>query len=272
MADVVKAKKQILTPSSLLFLDLPDYHLCVDDYASHDVAHEQGTSHLANSFEEFFSDFDPDDFDYVFIFSDHGCKLGREGADHQLKFLNDDRSKVVMFVRQKNAHGIEHVDSLTSIMDIYPTLSQLLEPKKKEDSDGISLFSPQEGRLVVLEDQSSFAPSIGGYHDLWGVRSSENFYIQSLSDSILFKVNAVGGYDEIEKPLPCLIQQFTGALEEHACSYVDNLKQVKILNYYHKLKARRGHYSDGRKRPHRYVTLVFRVLMKFMRTVWSILR
>ena len=97
----------------LLFVDLQDYHACVDDFGSLGRAHRCGDRQLSLAFDKVFQDYSVDDFDVILVLSDHGCKLSgdkRYQEPHYLPF--DDRSKIVMFVHRKGDSGLECDDHL----------------------------------------------------------------------------------------------------------------------------------------------------------------
>ena len=91
------------------FISLTDYHWAMDDYGHNSWGDYYGQKHLSNCFEKIFNRFVPDTFDYIFIFSDHGLKLN-EGIKTKTKkkiyLINDDRSKIVLFVRKKGCKRI----------------------------------------------------------------------------------------------------------------------------------------------------------------------
>lgn len=58
-----------------MFVHLNDYHQSVSDYGCTSLSDYKGQIHLSNAFEILFTHIEKDNFDYIFIFSDHGCKL-----------------------------------------------------------------------------------------------------------------------------------------------------------------------------------------------------
>lgn len=243
-ADISKSE------DAFVFLNLPDYHHAVADYGGGGKSDRKGNEFLSNSIDIFFSRIPCDEFDWIFLFSDHGCKLNDDlGIREKILLLNDDRSKIVMFLHKRGDRDIKFSDNLTSICDVYPTIRQLLDLGGPTETDGISLFQCAKERAVVIEDHSSFIPSIGGRPSIWAVRSERHFYIEDLERRILFSVCGVGQYEQIKKIPPLLQAQFEEILRRNSFSYGEIMKEKKIMIYYDHMKNERLTYSDGTKRP-----------------------
>ncbi len=235
------------------FLSLPDYHWAMDDYGHNLEGHQQGNRHLSNSFDLIFNSLPSGAFDYIFVFSDHGCKLGGEmSTEDKLSLLNDDRSKIVMLVCKEGdaVSELNKCSDLTSILDVFPTLCELLGCPPQYNLPGGSFFasSSVKNPFIVFEDHSLFAPSLESPHDLWGVRTKDYFYIESLEERILLKVEGLNHYSTVTEPNLGLIKKFQEIMEIHTCSYLDNKKQHEILQYYGGFSHVTGYYSDGEPR------------------------
>lgn len=231
------------------FIGLNDYHWAVDDYGHNSRGDYYGQMHLSNCFEKIFRKIKPDIFDYIFIFSDHGCKLNEElKREKKIYLINDDRTKIVMFVRKKGCNGIKKVSRLTSIMDVLPTLVDIMDDKNSYSFDGISLFKETQNRYIVIEDQSVFASSVGMIHDLWGVRTDTHFYFSTFYGSILLKVISDNKYEEEKNPDNTLISELQEKIMDVACAYTKNMEENEILVKYRAMSTQRDKYSDGQKR------------------------
>jgi hypothetical protein len=249
------------TDRLLVFASLTDYHMAMNDYGHNSWGDHFGQKHLANSWRLIFGEFQPDDFDYVLVFSDHGCKLhGELVREKPLLLLNDDRSKIVMFLRQKGSQMLKYRHDITSIMDVLPTFRDILHISQPPTVDGCSLLSSQAERFVVLEDHKDFSPEIGAIHELWGIRTAQHFYLESLSDQILLRISDDGQYVAVEDPNPALVEEFKAKIATFACSYTDNKKQYEILEYYRKMKNDKNLYSDGERRLLRGESMLFRLM------------
>jgi len=251
------------------FIVLKDYHWAIDDYGHNSLGDYYGQKHLSNCFEMIFNKLTPNNFDYIFIFSDHGCKLYKElKREKKIYLINDDRSKIVMFVRKKGCNDIKKVSRLTSIMDVLPTLVEIIEKKNSYAFDGISLFKEMRSRYIAIEDQSIFTSSVDMIHDLWGVRTDTHFYFSSFNDSILLKVISDNKYEEEKNPDNTLVLKLQKKIKDVACSYTKNMKEHEILVKYGALSTDRYKYSDGQKRKNEKY-FVLRLIGKIFKNIYQ---
>lgn len=252
------------TDKIFAFASLSDYHMAMDDYGYNSWGNHFGQQHLANAWRMIFSEFQPDDFDYVLVLSDHGCKLHDELVrERPLLLLNDDRCKIVMFLRQKGDQVLQYCHDITSIIDVLPTFRDILQVSQPPPVDGCSLLSPQADRFVVLEDHKDFSPKIGGIHELWGIRTAQHSYLESLSDQVLLSTSNDGQYAVVADPSPVLVEEFEAQIATIACSYTENKKQYEILKYYRMMKGDKDFYSDGERRLLRRESILFRLINRF---------
>jgi hypothetical protein len=231
------------------FIALDDYHWALDDYGANSRGDYYGQKHLSNFTDKIFNKFAPDTFDYIFIFSDHGFKLRDEQkTEKKIYFTDDARSKIVMFVRKKGCEGIEKMSNLTSIIDILPTLTHILNDKTNYSFDGVPLFDKIQNRYIVIEDYIGFPPKMDAIHELWGIRTDTHFYLTTLSEDILLNVVSENGYREEKRADSSLIAEFQVKIGDISCSYYENMRLRKILKSYEAMKGYRDKYADGEKR------------------------
>ena len=65
--------------------------------------------------------------------------------ENRLLFLNDDRTNITMIMRKKNDNVLKKDNSLRTLVDIVPTISEILELKTNK-LDGISLLNNISGQ------------------------------------------------------------------------------------------------------------------------------
>jgi len=81
---------------------LTDFHWALDDYSACAEGVEQGLRILKESISNFFKKISPKQFDYIFIFSDHGFKYNIEYEKEEKQYLlNRDRANTLMYVIKK---------------------------------------------------------------------------------------------------------------------------------------------------------------------------
>lgn len=234
--------------NQFFFVTLIDYHWSIDDYGANSLGDYKGQKHISNYLNGFFDDIEPDSFDYIFLFSDHGYWLNSEKNESKLFLTNDNRTKITMFVRKKGDSRVVINDKLSSIMDIFPTIQNILGMRNRFASDGISLFDKDEHNNIVIEDHKTFGVTIGQVLENWAVRTKNYFYFRNLEKNALFKVISPNKYKEVLEPDVNLINELEKEIERKSLSYVENKKQYEILKYYREMLYSKDPYADGEPR------------------------
>ncbi|MDB9900849.1 hypothetical protein OAD37_03555 [Gammaproteobacteria bacterium] len=161
-----------------LFVSIPDYHWAFDDFG-YSVSGEKKAYKVTKSvFDIVFKNLNKDDFDHIFIFSDHGFKFTVEQKREPKSFmLNEDRTNSIMLHRTKGQESLVKNDKLCSIADLYPTYEAILYSHQTKN---FSLLSDNEHKFIVLEDHINFAPSINQNIELWALVNKDIIYIREL--------------------------------------------------------------------------------------------
>ena len=231
------------------FASISDYHWAISDYGSNKKGDRYGQKHVANCLDRIFDKIEPDAFDYIVLFSDHGFKAQQDLKENKLRFLNDDRTRIVMMVRKKGAKKIEKKDNLTTIMDVFPTFMDILHDKTDVSLDGVSLFKEKKDRCVIIEDYYGFFTEIGRDFELWGARTDKYFYITNVYDSMLLKDVKKGKFVEEKNPDEKMIKEFEKKIIKDAISFEGNKEIGDVLKRLRKRKDKTpDRYADGDKR------------------------
>ena len=183
--------------NNIYFVQNMDYHYCVDDLSASHKSETQGNKRVADSINRVLENRKDDFFDLIIIFSDHGCKLIGESQNWD-SFLDEDRTKILMFIHRKGDQGINKVRHLTSIIDLYPYLfEKYLQDFGTNPAslvfDGKSLDCPESDRLLFVEDHynyskgKGFSTSFGSLTNIWGVVSDRFRYTETLDGLINIK-------------------------------------------------------------------------------------
>jgi|AntAceMinimDraft_10_1070366.scaffolds.fasta_scaffold01354_6 arylsulfatase A-like enzyme len=249
-------------------ISLIDYHKSIRDNGASSLGDYWGQQHLVNAIEHFFDNIDADNFDYIFIFSDHGFVLKSEKKINTLFFTHDKKTKITMFIRKKGDDKITINDKLSSIMDVFPTLQDILNITTKTKSDGISLFDNKEHESIVIEDHKDFNVSLEQVIENWAVRTKEYFYFKNLEENALFRVNSTNNYSRITQPDDILVKKLEKMIEQKSSSYKNNLKQYKILKYYKQMSESRDTYSDGQNRVKNIHNIFFKIKRKLLSNIY----
>ena len=250
--------------NQLFFINIPDYHTCVDDYYGLPISAKIAYNKIINSFNQIFAILDKESIDYSFIFSDHGCILtDDEKNEYPIKLLDDNRSKIYLQVKKMHEKTIKYDNKICSIMDIYPTLMDIFKHSSNENIDGISLFKEENNRCLILEDQSKFPPGLGGYHDLWGYRDKNYFYLESLEQKLLLKEVKNSTYKKEEIKNTHLMNKIKIKLQEDCASYKEIKKQTQILESYKLISYSLEEYTDGSKRISNTHKIIMKLISRF---------
>lgn len=257
--DLFKFSKNIkLKNNHLVFISIPDYHWALQDWGYTERGERIAISETYNSISDVFENLDKDDFDHIFLFSDHGFKFGYQSRFEQwYQFLNRDRSNIFMFHRRKGDNKLTFNEKLCSIQDVANTIDEISGKENK-----FSLFSNKERSHIVIEDHFSIQPpKVNQNVDIWAVITKEEEYIRTLEKGVLIKDNEVISkkiipfYDEILKKE----SQFGKYYDEH----------MKIFQY-HELILAQTKFMNGSARPengikHNFLRLIqkYKDLIKY---------
>ena len=258
LESIIKAKNKILNDKdSLTFLDFPDYHFAVDDFCGDMKAHNYGLEKLLNSLKIFFSSFNFDDFDEIFLFSDHGCVFSND-KDKIYNNICDKRSKILMLHRSKFRKEFTYNDNLCSIMDVFPTIHEKLGVKSKINFDGSNLY--KSTNHIVLEDNTSFMPSLNTMNNLWGVRYNDFFFIFYNDLIYSYEVDKEHLLKFREKNIePNFLDELVLLLDKHTSSWLITKKHKTILKKYKSMKLIKPRYNDGSKRASYRFTYFYKI-------------
>jgi hypothetical protein len=173
----------VLKDKHFVFISIPDYHWAFDDYG-YSVDGEKKAYNITKSvWDIVFKNLNKDNFDHIFIFSDHGFKFNAERKfEQKALMLNEDRTNNILIHRVKKQNKLEKNGKLCSLTDLYATYEDILN---KDISKGISLFSKKEHDFIVLEDHMNFEPSVNQNIELWAVVTRNSIYIRELDKAIL---------------------------------------------------------------------------------------
>ena len=247
----VKREKDIF-----IFLTFSDFHdvMSVENYDKKKV--KKGKEQLNKIISYIFKIFNKDDFDYIFIFSDHGCCYSEEKKD-KLYLLNDNRTRITLQVRKKYESNIKENLDLKSILDIFPTWCFLYNKKIK--SDGKILFKNDSNRKIGIESSSKFTTDIWAKSDLWAVITKNEIIITDKKKKIIFQNQL--GKNKILPSSSLLTKEINDILKRETVFFEE--KEIKIKKDIKK-SCKRLFYSDGsflKSEKQRYIYIYLRYLI-----------
>jgi arylsulfatase A-like enzyme len=221
-----------------LFVSIPDYHWAFDDYGYSTHGEKEAYQVTKSVYDIVFKNLNKDDFDHIFIFSDHGFKFHAETKLEDKKMmLNTDRTNCILLHRAKEQKEINIDDRLCSLADMMPTYKELLGCK----DHGYSIFHGKYREFVVIEDHINFAPSVNQNIDLWAVVKKDSIYIRTLEEAITI--------DRFDKTISKDIDAENDKILEENSSfgmYMDEYQ--KIFIYRDNIRAKNDNYMNGKIR------------------------
>jgi arylsulfatase A-like enzyme len=151
----------------------------------------------------------------VVIWSDHGWQLGEK--QHWRKFAlweNVIRTVLMMKVPEgikampKGSNNGKTTENLTSLLDIYPTLVELCNLKKRDDFDGVSLKPilkhPRRVRprpIITTYDYGSYSVRYENWHYIRYLDDSEELYDLNEDPEEWINIADLNAFLEIKKML-----------------------------------------------------------------------
>lgn len=203
-----------------LFLSIPDFHWAFDDFGYSVSGEKKAYKVIKKSvFDIVFKNLNKDDFDHIFIFSDHGFKFNVERKfEPKAYMLNEDRTNNIMIHRSKGQEDLIENNKLCSLADLYPTYEEILSANQPK---GFSLLSDDEHEFIIIEDQINFTPSINQNTELWALINRDFIYIRELDKVTLINRKT----REVSNPI---IKKFDQILKNNSSfgTYIDEYEKI----------------------------------------------
>ncbi len=237
-----------LKDKHFVFVSIPDYHWAFDDFGYSKNGEKKAYIETKSAYDIIFKNFDKDDFDHIFIFSDHGFKFFSEFKMQESAYmLNEDRTNNIMIHRTKGQNALIKNNKLCSLADVYSTYEDIL---KLNITKGISLLDQKERSFVVLEDHISFAPSVNQNIELWAFVKRDLIYIRELGKAILIDRRT-------GKVINKIIDEYDKILKENSSFgiYIDEYE--KIFLYKKNIVFDKSCFMSGKKREERNMVLKY---------------
>lgn len=170
-----------IVDNSVTFIALTDYCDGLGEYNYSMNGVKKGHKKTSDALNLFFNKYNKNEFDYIFIFSDHGHKTLKERTESAQYLLSKDRTNIFAMIRKKNDSDIIYNEKMCSIIDFYPTIKQIIGENAPDYLDGISLISQEEHEYIVAEDHNYFTPETNQLIDRWAVIRKNSIYFRDLS-------------------------------------------------------------------------------------------
>tara|TARA_Y100000589_G_C27190307_1_gene644508 strand:- start:2224 stop:3384 length:1161 start_codon:yes stop_codon:yes gene_type:complete len=218
-----------LKEDHFIFVGLPDYHWSFDDHGYSTFGEKKAYEDVSKSFDVIFNNLDKNDFDHIFVFSDHGFKFSYE-YKYQSSYLllNEDRSNILMCHRPRECTAVSYNHKLCSLEDLYMTIDSLLNEHEQPESR--SLLSNDEVDYIISEDHIHFSPSVNQNLEIWALIKKNLIYFRTLEQGYIL--------DRANREVS----------EEISSDFDDILKDNSSF----------GQYFDEYEKMHKYRELIFK--------------
>ena len=226
-----------LNDDHFIFVSIPDYHWAFDDFGYSTHGEKQAYTVTKSVYDIVFKHLNKDDFDHIFIFSDHGFKFNfQRKLEPRLYMLNEDRTNNILIHRTKNENKLVKNEKLCSLSDLFATYEDILSTS----TSGIPLLSKKEHNFIILEDHIEFAPSINQNIELWALVNKDLIYIRELNKAIIID-------RETRKVKDLVIEEYDKILKYNSSFgiYIDEYE--KIFRYRKNIFDKSA-YMNGKKR------------------------
>ena len=182
-----------LEDNHLLFLDIPTFHSVLDNFGYTKKGFQKANEELIKDLEIFFKFFNKDEFDEIFIFSDHGFKFSYEMLYQKLfnkkyLLLNEDRTNILFFHHKKGDNKFIINNNLGSLEDMFYLIKSSLSNKKyivKRD-------------YVVIEDHYTFLQQYTNL-EIYSIVMNKEIYIRIYKKGYLLNRKTKNIIEKINK-------------------------------------------------------------------------
>jgi len=227
-----------LAKDHFIFISLPDFHWSLDDNSYTSYGEKKAYKDVKKSFDLIFRNFDKDEFDHTFVFSDHGFKFIHEVRNEpKYLLLNEDRTNILMVHRKKGEENVFLNNKLCSIADIFPTLKEILA---KDVTEGMSLMSQNERDYVVIEDHLDFLPDVNQNLGIWAIVKRNFIYLRTLESGYILDRNT--------RKIKIVVDHMFDNILERESQFKQYTKEYKQLSEYKNILSNYSTYMHGGKR------------------------
>lgn len=246
-------KKLTISEKHVIFACFPQFHWTLSAIGASTFGEKIGYKNLSNALYEMERHIDLEEFDHIFMFSDHGFKLSYETRfNYEYMNLNEDRTNVLFLHKRKGIKNVKINESLCSLTDFNGMICDLLKSDNL-NSEGIEL--PRR-RYITIEDHLSFNVGVTDVIERWALKTPNYYYIRNvdrgyikMSNQLKFRPKTVPFYDRLLRES----QSFENIIQiKHFRSLYTNMlkkdfikanalydmrqeKSSKIFSYFHKI-------------------------------------
>jgi arylsulfatase A-like enzyme len=237
-----------INKNTLSFLYDPDWHTAISDLHSTQRAFREGDRVVSFLFEKYIDGNYIDKYDYTIIYSDHGFQFQSESnrMKSKLELLNNGRNQVLLFIHKKGDEKIMVDNRLSSMLDLYATLEDLLGCS--DFRQGYSLLDKPQRKILHIEDHQDFKVYPEVMVKQWRVITNR---YDVCTDGKRYTCDKDSDtYKEIDT-----------YLREYSPKYSEYVKQLEVWDHYAELSNDISpYYVVGEKRVGKCKVLIYKIL------------
>ena len=231
-------KTLTVSDNSLTYIVFDDFHHAVTDFYASRKAVDFGIMQIIKCLSLLEQELNMDSFDFILFYSDHGFAMINEKMDSAFKQLGEARSNVFMMTRKKGETRLKKDSKIRSVMDIGPTLCEVVGINIPYSIDGISLFDENGSDYVVISDHKTFNVDLNQTIEYWGIYNKHGFV------AVDCDLNWEANYSLTEDDK----ENFTILLKKNGDFFEENIRATMVKNYYQNFISSSLCYFDGTPR------------------------
>lgn len=169
--------------NSFTYIGIQDFHISFNSHGYDDWGVCKAFDDLAPTLillKEFIKN---NNFDHIFIFSDHGFLTDEERLNPG-NYLSKKRNQILLFhhaAAEKKRKSLRINNKFCSIMALRPSVEELFEITST--CDDYAIWSPKVRNDIYVEDHHSYQPCVNHSFEYWGViKKSGKFVSCTLND------------------------------------------------------------------------------------------
>lgn len=194
---------------SITFIDLPDAHCVVNDFIAFPSSERVYNKLLTTILNNIHRTLDFDQFEYIFLFSDHGHSSYFDSLQfNKNELLEKRRTQILMHIKYKEDRKFKTNDSLHSIADVFDTMLDIIEceNERKSKFGNVSFLLNYGREHIVFEEMYGWYIGANQLPEVWACMTPSGFYqVDKLEDDLLF-----GEYEDAKNILyleyPAIVQ------------------------------------------------------------------
>ena len=193
--DLIQAIKRDPTSHELIFVQDNDCHFAISDHFALKAGHTIGSRRVGKNLRQFLNRIGQDNFDSIFVFSDHGFAPSRlRRRRSQIESSGPQRSKVLLHCWSKELDCPSTSTRLTTTAEIGIVIQSMIQTRSAESAIHALLNSPQN-KFVTIEDYSTHTTNSGSPPDVWSVITASQMYIEASDGRFLSFTLSVEGQE-----------------------------------------------------------------------------